>query len=75
MEFFVIFGELYGFLSCYNWYFYKTLKYMHQHFQKVQFKSAYSNRNKNNIYKTVVIIIIFLYFQEDHKVYIYNRYM
>lgn len=49
-DFLVIFGELYGFVSCYNWYFYKALKYMHQNFQKVQFKSAYSNKNQKNNY-------------------------
>lgn len=41
LDFLVIFGELYDFLSCYIWYFYKEFKYTHQHFQKVEFKSAY----------------------------------
>lgn len=60
-DFLVIFGELYGFLSCYNWYFYKALKYMHQNFQKVQFKSAYSNKTKK-IYKNCCYYYYFLIF-------------
>lgn len=59
-DFLVIFGELYGFLSCYNWYFYKALKYMHQNFQKVQFKSAYSNKTKK-IYTKLLLLLLFSY--------------
>lgn len=59
LDFLVIFCELYDFLSCYIWYFFKEFKYTHQHFQKVEFKSAYK-KNRKNIYKSTETVVFFI---------------